>query len=112
MKFECPHCKQQFEISDADAVNDEEWLAHFTKHERAYWEAKPKSEKDYWRTHIKPEDRRSSLRIEIKNMAWHNELLYLSESEREAILKPIQDKAEAAMTRLRRRFGKEDPDSN
>ena len=84
--------------------HSQKWLAHVTKHERARWEAKPQSEKDWWYANIKPKDRGKELRREIKIMAWHNELLHLPEEERAAILKPIQDEADAAHIRLKEFF--------
>jgi hypothetical protein len=79
-------------------MND--WLKHLTAAELAYWHAKQKSETDWWDANTKPEDRQQLLRGEISGKVAYERLLRLPSSTREAILKDLAAKADAARIRL------------
>jgi hypothetical protein len=90
-------------MSDIEQNNENDWLSQITPIERAHWDAKSQSTKDWWYANTKPDARGQILRTEISIMAKQNEFLHLPETERAAILKRMNEKANAARERLRKR---------
>ena len=87
------------------------WLTEITEVERAHWEAKPQSEKDWWYANTKPEDRGRILRTEIAATARYNEFLHLPKATRDSITRQLDERADAASARLRQWFSNQSDDS-